>query len=496
MSLDRNIRPQSVIRPRLLPYLACSIVLAVPVIGLLALRRDLVIELGFPLWLTISSAAATALAVVAWRLVHPVPLMCISAGGIELPRLIDGVLRWSDVKRVEATTRRGRVGDIHDRVLIHLRRPAAFNWRPHQLRRTLGGMPQAAIAVEIGLRWPHRADAIKDIIRNAARNFSEAPALRSDSPAGPRPHTRLVTAIAFAAACLPVLAHVTDIGLPRLFSQGLALYRSGDVGDAVPFLEQDARAGDTAAAYALGTLYLNGDGVDRNPAMAAAWFGRAAESGHADAQTRLGDAYRLGIGVPTDIDAALGWYRKASDGGSAAAAFTLARLYRLGDGVRRDYERALKWLNIAAARDYAPAEHDLGQLYHEGIAVARDLQAASDWYIRAARRGHVPAYYDLARLLMDGDEAARTKGLTYLSGAAEAGYAPAQRRLAAALFNGQGVPRDGIAAYKWIALAERSWPAATRADLVREKVRIEAALSAEQITQATTLIRNWRAIRP
>lgn len=496
MSLDRNIRPHSVIRPRLLPYLACGIVLAVPVIGLLALRRDLVIELGLPLWLALSSAAAAALSVIAWRLVRPVPLMCISAGGIELPRLIDGILRWSDIQRVEATTRRGRAGDIHDRVLIHLRRPSAFNWRPHQLRRTLGGMPQAAIAVEIGLRWPHRADAIKDIIRKAARNFAEAPALRSDASAGPSPHTRLMTALALAAACLPVLAHVTDIGLPRLFSQGLALYRAGEVGAAVPFLEQDARSGDTVAAYALGTLYLNGDGVGRNPAMAAAWFGRAAEAGHADAQTRLGDAYRLGIGVPTDIDAALGWYRKASDGGSAAAAFTLARLYRLGDGVRRDYDRALKWLNIAAAREFAPAEHDLGQLYHEGIAVPRDLQAAADWYIRAARRGDMPAYYDLARLLLDGDDAARAKGLGYLSAAAEAGYAPAQRRLAAALFNGLGVHQDSIAAYKWIALAERSWPAATRADLVREKARIEAALSPEQINQATALIRNWRPVRP
>lgn len=496
MSLDRNIRPASVIRPRLLPYLTCAVALALPVFCLLALRRDLIVEFGLPLWLVLSSVAAAALTAVVWRVVRPVPLMSITASGIALPRLIDGVLRWPDIKRVEATTRRGRIGDFHDRLLLHLRRPTVLEWRPQQLRRTLGGMPQAAIAVDIGLRWPHRADAVKGIIYDAARNFADAPILRSDAPHTRRPRARLVAALALVAASLPLLAHLTDIGLPRLFSQGLSLYRAGDVAAAVPFLETDARAGDVEAAYALGSLYLNGDGVTRNPAMAAAWFGRAAEAGHIDAQTRMGDAYRLGLGVQQDIGAALVWYQKAGDGGSAPAAFTLARLYRLGDGVRRDYARALKWLNIAAARDFAPAEHDLGQLYHEGIAVPRDLEAASAWYTRAARRGDIPAYYDLARLLLDGDETARTKGLGYLSAAAEAGFAPAQRRLAAALYSGQGVPRDGIAAYKWIALAERSWPAATRADLVREKARIEAALSAEQIAQATALIRNWRPARP
>jgi hypothetical protein len=53
------------------------------------------------------------------------------------------------------------------------------------------------------------------------------------------------------------------------------------------------------------------------------------------------------------------------------------------------------------------------------------------------------------------------------------------------------VPRDPIEAYKWMSLAERSWPAATRADLVREKARIAAHLDAATLDEAKARIRAW-----
>ena len=493
MRHDRDLQPITLIRPRKLPAIALSVVLVLPLFGLLALRRDALVWMGEPLWIVLSTLSAVALALAAIRLVNAAPLMRVSPSGIEIPKILSTPIRWLDIAKIQAGARRGATGDIHDRLLFHFKHPQIMSWQSPKLRRILGDTPQAAIAVDIGMIWPLRADDLRKIIHDAALTYAKAPAVQSDM-AETRHGRRKIKSIAILLLCavLPGIMHFSDIGLPRQFSQGLAYYNAGDVIAAIPYLEDDARAGDTEAATALATLYLNGDGLTRNPAMAAGWFRRAAEAGHAEAAYNLGNAYRLGLGAPQDLDQALLWYERAAEGGSSLAAFTLGNIYRLGDGVIRDYKQAVAWLMVAADKGYAPAEHDLGRLYHEGVAVSRDTAAAQDWYSRAAARGHAPARYDLARLLLNGDSKQRHVGLVYLQQAAENGYAPAQRRLAAVLYNGQDIPRDPIEAFKWISLAERSWPAPSRADLVREKSRIAKALVPDQLAEAKSRIRAWR----
>jgi len=55
----------------------------------------------------------------AYRLLHPAALMTISPEGITLPVLIQDTLKWAEIRKVEAKTRRGQTGDIHDRLIIH-----------------------------------------------------------------------------------------------------------------------------------------------------------------------------------------------------------------------------------------------------------------------------------------------------------------------------------------------------------------------------------------
>lgn len=495
MRHDRETRPFTTIRPRKLPAVAATVVLLLPLIGLLVLRLDMLVWLGEPGWLLLTTGAALAVALAAVHLFTPEALLRISPDGIEIPRVLAQPIRWSDIARIQATTQRSRTGDVHDRLMFHLRHPQTVDWQSSKLRRLFGDTPQAAIAVNIGFVWPMRADDVKDLLHDAARTYASAPENRSATPRPTRQIKVVQAALVIVALATPASVHFMDVGLPRQFSTALNLYRDGDIPTALPLLEADARAGDREAAQALGTLYLNGDGVTRNPAMAAGWFRRAAEAGHEDAAYNLANAYRLGLGTQKDLAHALHWYMRAADGGSAEAAYTLGTIFRLGDGVRRDYGNAIHWLSVAADRRYAPAEHDLGRLYQEGIAVPRDLATAERWYTRAAQRGHAPARFDLARLMLDGNVQQRGIGLQYLSQAAETGFAPAQRRLAAVYFNGQVVDRDPIAAYQWISLAERTWPAQTRADLVRERARIAAALTPEDLEMAKAQIRAWRPIR-
>ncbi|MBO6520325.1 MAG: sel1 repeat family protein [Rhodospirillales bacterium] len=469
--------------------------LSVPLAALILFRRDFLVWTGEPVWLAMATLTAIAVAATARRLFNPEALLRISPHGVEIPHLLCAPIPWRDIGRIQATTRRSGVGEIHDRLIFHFKHAQTVDWRPSKLRRLFGDTPQAAVAVDIGLTWPLRADEAKRVLHNAVRLYAGAPDVASPTK-GNTPGRRLKTvAVVLAAALLPTMAHVIDVGMPRQFSEALALYREGKIPAAIPLLEHDARAGDREAAFVLGTLYLNGDGVIRNPAMAAGWLRRAAEAGHTSAAFNLGNAYRLGLGTPQNIATAMNWYERAANGGSAEAAYTLGTMLRLGDQVRRDYNRAIVWLEIAAERYYAPAEHDLGRLYQEGIAVPRDLKTATDWYSRAAARGHAPARYDLARLMLDGNEQQRGIGLKYLAQSADAGFAPAQRRLAAVYFGAQGVPQSAVTAFKWISLAERAWPAATRADLVREKARIAAALSPGEQEEAMALIRAWRPVR-
>ena len=55
----------------------------------------------------------------------------------------------------------------------------------------------------------------------------------------------------------------------------------------------------------LGMIYHNAVAVDRDPAAAAAWWGKAAARGDADGQAMLGAAHVLGAGVARDRVAAL-----------------------------------------------------------------------------------------------------------------------------------------------------------------------------------------------
>ncbi len=57
----------------------------------------------------------------------------------------------------------------------------------------------------------------------------------------------------------------------------------------------------------LGVRYEAGYGVSKDPAIAAAWFEKAAEGGLAAAQWRLGLAYLEGWGVEEDPERGVHW---------------------------------------------------------------------------------------------------------------------------------------------------------------------------------------------
>jgi len=104
-----------------------------------------------------------------------------------------------------------------------------------------------------------------------------------------------------------------------------------------------ANQGDAIAQFNLGVRYINGNGVDKDPAAAVKWFRTAADQGLANAQFNLGVCYAEGLAVDQDAKEAVAWYEKAARQGHAMAQCNLGVCFKAGNGVDRDEQEAVVW---------------------------------------------------------------------------------------------------------------------------------------------------------
>jgi len=131
-----------------------------------------------------------------------------------------------------------------------------------------------------------------------------------------------------------------------------------------------------------------------------------------------------------------------------------------------DYASAVAIWRPLAEKGDADAEFDLGQAYRLGRGVPVDLAQAQLWLEKAADAGHLDAQTTLGLLLFDSGN--RSGAMRWLKKAAERGEPRAMLVYGTALFNGDGVPKDPLAAYAYVsrAAAQGLEPAkATLADM-------------------------------
>lgn len=102
-------------------------------------------------------------------------------------------------------------------------------------------------------------------------------------------------------------------GAPRHMSYdtALKLYRQGKFADALVGLVPLANSGNNAALELLGVMTRMGQGVDKNPTLAAEYLTKAANDNRALAQHHLGVMYYTGEGVAPDLVQSLMWLQLA-----------------------------------------------------------------------------------------------------------------------------------------------------------------------------------------
>lgn len=157
-------------------------------------------------------------------------------------------------------------------------------------------------------------------------------------------------------------------------------------------LEAAAQSGNTAAQFALATIYAEGRHVPRDFAAAAQWYTKAAAQGLAPAQYRLASFYEKGLGLPRDLVQARAWYQKAAEAGNVRAMHNLAVLAADGgDSDKPDYATAAQWFKKAAEYGVHDSQYNLAVLLARGLGVQQNFVSSYTWFAIAAAQGDTDA---------------------------------------------------------------------------------------------------------
>ena len=136
----------------------------------------------------------------------------------------------------------------------------------------------------------------------------------------------------------------------------------------------------TETHYAIGMLYLMGQGVGTNHQTALSWLKIAAGMGHGGAQGKLGYMYAEGLAVKQDFETAFEWFSKAAAQGDIDGQYNLGVFYLNGWGTQQDTTKASHYLSAAAEQGDKNAEALLSDLHatmeaSAALAASRAVQA-------------------------------------------------------------------------------------------------------------------------
>ena len=243
----------------------------------------------------------------------------------------------------------------------------------------------------------------------------------------------------FLAAILSVAcgfaAAVTQDDIERLAKQANA--GSAAAGTE---LERIASGGDPLAQNAMGLLFLSGEAVPRDEALAIEWFSKAAKQGNVESAHNLAVVYE----------------RSRGPARNPRGQYLLARMMLQGRGVERDEAGGWRLMDLAAAAGDIDAQYQLALAFGNGIGRARDDARAIDWLRRSANGGQAEAQYLLSGMYAGGSHGLPKddgEAMRWLRRSAQQGYPQAQYALGVAYLEGHGIAKDSQQGARWITLA-------------------------------------------
>ena len=253
--------------------------------------------------------------------------------------------------------------------------------------------------------------------------------------------------------------------------------------------EAKASQGDVAAMAKLGEAYWGKQGIPADIEKGKMWLNKAADAGSLEAQMFLGSAYLSGSQLPKDPKIAANYLLRAAQqqqpadptlrGTQALAQYFVARLYEQGIGLEKSHEKAIEFLEKSADNGNYPAEFDLGVLYNDGKGgLVQDKAQACKLFEKAADQGHTMAMHNTGYCYQSGVGAKKDldKAIHYYSKATEAGSVRSGHNLAMVY----GELGEADKAYFWLRMAQSSGHAEDPALIETAKSHLSAAQVSEQ----------------
>lgn len=175
--------------------------------------------------------------------------------------------------------------------------------------------------------------------------------------------------------------------ISELMDEARSLAAAGEHQAALAIWGPLAHRGEARAANNIGACFLDGLGVERDPALGVSWLRSAAEAGDPVGQRNLAAALFQGLAGPEDPQGALAWYRRAAEAGEVEAQDMLSWMLLEGEVAPADPTGAREWAARAAASGNGPSMTRLGLIHHHALGVERDAQAAAGWWRQAVEAG-------------------------------------------------------------------------------------------------------------
>lgn len=162
-----------------------------------------------------------------------------------------------------------------------------------------------------------------------------------------------------------------------------ATSQSAEIPADLKSLQSLAEAGDAKAQLDLAVCYRDGKGVAKDDIESMKWAHRAADAGQTDALDFVGSAYLRGAVVNRNPELAISYFKAAADA-SAQAAFNLGQCYYGAQGSEQDCAKALEWWKKAAEKGDGRAAAYAAMAYLSGEGIAADVVMARHLAERAA----------------------------------------------------------------------------------------------------------------
>lgn len=214
----------------------------------------------------------------------------------------------------------------------------------------------------------------------------------------------------------------------------------------------------------LGVLYNDGLGVNEDIRKGFRWVELAADLGHVDAASRTALNYYTGHGTDKNMENYVKYLYIAAEEGSVDDYIRIAWANLNGVGVEINHKEAFKWYKKSADYDFSknyeiPKSYiSLALMYNFGQGVEQDLDLAFKWFKRSADRGNEDSFIHVAYAYGRGDGTKKNlkKSFKWFKAAVDADIQEAYYPLAYLYANGEGTNKnEEIAGELIIKLAEK-----------------------------------------